>query len=149
MWEDKPGAVGGPCTFMWSLRRNEVGLKQSRTKTTGPRSQGWTWSKLVPKPVAPKIFQIWGNKFPFLFNVVLSSSLGSKESSCNSGGPSSIPGSWRSPGEGTGYPLQDSWAPCGSDTKESTSCLTFATPWTVVCQAPLSMEFSRQEYWSG
>ena len=24
-----------------------------------------------------------------------------------------------------------------------------ATPWTVVCQAPLSMEFSRQEYWSG
>ena len=28
------------------------------------------------------------------------------------------------------------------------SCLTL-TPWTVVCQAPLSMEFSRQEYWSG
>ena len=25
----------------------------------------------------------------------------------------------------------------------------FATPWTVACQAPLSMEFSRQEYWSG
>ena len=25
----------------------------------------------------------------------------------------------------------------------------FATPWTVVYQAPLSMEFSRQEYWSG
>ena len=25
----------------------------------------------------------------------------------------------------------------------------FVTPWTVVCQAPLSMEFSRQEYWSG
>ena len=23
------------------------------------------------------------------------------------------------------------------------------TPWTVVCQALLSMEFSRQEYWSG
>ena len=23
------------------------------------------------------------------------------------------------------------------------------TPWTVVCQAPLSMKFSRQEYWSG
>ena len=22
-------------------------------------------------------------------------------------------------------------------------------PWTVACQAPLSMEFSRQEYWSG
>ena len=25
----------------------------------------------------------------------------------------------------------------------------FATPWTVACQAPLSMEFSRLEYWSG
>ena len=25
----------------------------------------------------------------------------------------------------------------------------FATPWTVACQAPLSMVFSRQEYWSG
>ena len=25
----------------------------------------------------------------------------------------------------------------------------FETPWTVACQAPLSMEFSKQEYWSG
>ena len=24
-----------------------------------------------------------------------------------------------------------------------------AVPWTVACQASLSMEFSRQEYWSG
>ena len=29
------------------------------------------------------------------------------------------------------------------------SCLTLATPWTVACQAPLYMGFSRQEYWSG
>ena len=30
------------------------------------------------------------------------------------------------------------------------SCVwLFETPWIVVCQAPLSMEFSRQEYWSG
>ena len=26
---------------------------------------------------------------------------------------------------------------------------TFVTPWTVAHQTPLSMEFSRQEYWSG
>ena len=26
---------------------------------------------------------------------------------------------------------------------------SFATPWTAACQAPLSMEFSRQESWSG
>ena len=25
----------------------------------------------------------------------------------------------------------------------------FLTPWTVICQAPLSMRFSRQEYWNG
>ena len=30
------------------------------------------------------------------------------------------------------------------------SCVRlFATPWTVACQAPLSMGFSKQEYWSG
>ena len=28
-------------------------------------------------------------------------------------------------------------------------CLTLVTPWTVARQAPLSMGFSRQEYWSG
>ena len=33
-----------------------------------------------------------------------------KESACNAGDPSSIPGSGRSPGEGFGYPLQYSWA---------------------------------------
>ena len=27
--------------------------------------------------------------------------------------------------------------------------LTLATPWTVACQALLSTEFSRQQYWSG
>ena len=32
---------------------------------------------------------------------------------------------------------------------QSLSCVRLlAAPWTVVCQAPLSMEFSRQEYWS-
>ena len=29
------------------------------------------------------------------------------------------------------------------------SCPTLWTPWTVAHQAPLSMEFSRQDYWSG
>ena len=27
-------------------------------------------------------------------------------------------------------------------------CLTLVTPWIVACQAPLSMGFPRQEYWS-
>ena len=29
------------------------------------------------------------------------------------------------------------------------SCPTLCNPWAVVCQAHLSMEFSKQEYWSG
>ena len=34
-----------------------------------------------------------------------------KESTCNAGDPSSIPGSERSAGEGIGYPLQYPWVP--------------------------------------
>ena len=42
---------------------------------------------------------------------------------------------------------------CKEPESESVKSLSplwlFATPWTVAHQAPLSMEFSRQEYWSG
>ena len=48
------------------------------------------------------------------------------------------------------------WAPCAIQQVPTLSvslatklCPTLVTPWTVVCQAPLSMGFSRQEYWSG
>ena len=41
-----------------------------------------------------------------------------KESTCNAGHPSSIPGSGRSPGAGIGYPLQYFWASLVSDSKE-------------------------------
>ena len=37
----------------------------------------------------------------------------------------------------------------GGDGLVTKLCLTLATPWTVACQGPLSMGFSRQEYWSG
>ena len=39
-----------------------------------------------------------------------SGSSAGKEFACNAGDPSLIPGSGRSPGVGTGYPLQYSWA---------------------------------------
>ena len=39
-----------------------------------------------------------------------SGSSAGKESACNAGDPGSIPGLGRSPGEGTGYPLQYPWA---------------------------------------
>ena len=36
-----------------------------------------------------------------------------------------------------------------SESEVAQSCPIFVTPWTVAYQAPLSMGFSRQEYWSG
>ena len=36
-----------------------------------------------------------------------------------------------------------------SEVKSLSRVRLFATPWTVAHQAPLSMGFSRQEYWSG
>ena len=48
--------------------------------------------------------------------------------------------------------LLQGWSPC-KDTKRACSVASVvsdsATPWTVAHQAPLSMGFSRQEYWSG
>ena len=37
----------------------------------------------------------------------------------------------------------------GKKVKSLSRVQFFATPWTVAYQAPQSMEFSRQEYWSG
>ena len=49
------------------------------------------------------------------------------------------------PAELTGKPKMTCVCVCES----LSSVRLFATPWTVAHQAPLSMGFSRQEYWSG
>ena len=36
-----------------------------------------------------------------------------------------------------------------SESEVAQSCPLFVTPWTVAYQAPPSVGFSRQEYWSG
>ena len=36
-----------------------------------------------------------------------------------------------------------------SESEVAQSCPTLGTPWTAAYQAPLSVGFSRQEYWSG
>ena len=38
---------------------------------------------------------------------------------------------------------------CGGSAQLLSRVPVFVTPWTVAHQAPLSMRFSRQEYWSG
>ena len=42
-------------------------------------------------------------------HIVFPGSSASKESACNTGDPGLIPGSWRFPWEGVGFPLQYSW----------------------------------------
>ena len=93
------------------------------------------------------------------------------------GDPGLIPGSGRSPGEGNGNPLQYYclenpmdrgawWATVHGVAKSQTQlsdftltfcwnyieihvCVPSLTLWTVARQVPLSMGFSRQEYWCG
>ena len=63
--------------------------------------------------------------------------------------PTRLPSPWDSPGKNTGvgchFLLQ-----CIKVKVKSLSCVRLlATPWTAAHQAPPSMVFSRQEYWSG
>ena len=58
---------------------------------------------------------------------------------------------WDSPGKNTGvgchFLLQ--CMKVKSESEVAQSCPTLATPWTAAYQAPPSMGFSRQKYWSG
>ena len=45
--------------------------------------------------------------------------------------------------------IVDSWVLFIVVVQSLTRVLLFVTPWTATCQAPLSMGFPRQEYWSG
>ena len=65
--------------------------------------------------------------------------------------PTRLPCPWDSPGKNTGvgchFLLQ--CMKVKSESEVAQSCPTLATPWTAAYQAPPSMGFSRQEYWSG
>ena len=62
-----------------------------------------------------------------------------------------LPCPWDSPGKNTGvgchFLLQ--CMKVKSEHEVAQSCPTLATPWTAAYQAPPSMGFSRQKYWSG
>ena len=65
--------------------------------------------------------------------------------------PTRLPRPWDSPGKNTGvgchFLLQ--CMKVKSESEVAQSCPTLATSWTAAPQAPLSMGFSTQEYWSG
>ena len=48
-----------------------------------------------------------------------------------------------------GYAIASYWLSGVGGGLVAKSCPTLGILWTVACQAPLSMGFSRQEYWSG
>ena len=64
--------------------------------------------------------------------------------------PTRLPRPWDPPGKNTGvgchFLLQ--CMKVKSESEVAQSCPTLATPWTAAHQAPQSMGFSRQEYWS-
>ena len=60
-----------------------------------------------------------------------------KESTCNAGDPGLIPGSGRSPGEGTGYPLQDSWASLVAQLVKNPPAMQETWVWPVGQEDPL------------
>ena len=57
---------------------------------------------------------------------------------------------WDSPGKntGVGYHFLLQCMKVKSESEVAQLCQTLATPWTAAYQAPPSMGFSRQEYWS-
>ena len=65
--------------------------------------------------------------------------------------PTRLPSPWDSPGKNTGvgchFLLQCMKVKSESEVAQSVRLL--ASPWTAAYQAPPSMGFSRQEYWSG
>jgi len=52
-------------------------------------------------------------------------------------------------GDGEGQGSLACCSPCACVLSSFSRVRLFVTPWTVGCQAPLSMGFSRQEYWGG
>ena len=65
--------------------------------------------------------------------------------------PTRLPCPWDSPGKNTrvGCHFLLQCVKVKSESEVAQSCPTLATPWSAAYQAPPSMGFSRQKYWSG
>ena len=65
--------------------------------------------------------------------------------------PTRLPRPWDSPGKNTGVGchLLLQCMKVKSESEVAQLCPTLSNPWTAAHQAPLSIGFSRQEYWSG
>ena len=87
--------------FWKSLRRIDIS------------SSWYVWLNSPVKPFWTIVFSFgdyYYYYYKFCFLLGFPGSSDGKDSTCNAGDPSSMPGSGRSPGEGIGFPLQYSWA---------------------------------------
>ena len=82
-----------------------------------------------------KVF--WAFAVVWLSLVSFSDSSVGKESTCNAGDPSSIPGSGRSPGEGIGYPFQYSWASLVAQMVKNLPAMRETWVWSLGWEDPL------------
>ena len=78
------------------------------------RLQQWGKQQYLWRAGTGAMMSSGNQKCPIIWNVFIifgfTGSSAGKESACNTGDPSLIPGSRRTAEEGTGYPLQYSWA---------------------------------------
>ena len=108
---------------------------------------------VLPKILLINIFVRWSVKIMLLKNPAAAKSLQSCPTLCNpiDGSPlgSPVPGILQARTlEWVAISFSSAWK--WKVNGKSLSCVRLlATPWTAVYQAPLPMEFSRQEYWSG
>ena len=65
-----------------------------------------------------------------------------KESACNAGVSGSIPGSGSSPGEGIGYPLQNSWASLVAQMVKNPPAMWKIWVWNLGWEDPLEMSMA-------
>ena len=79
------------------------------------------------------------SKFPLYVTPVLLGFPGGSDSksACNAGDLGLIPGSGRSPGEGTGYPLQYSWASLVAQTVKNLPAMQEIWVWSLCWEDPL------------
>ena len=105
--------LGGECNLLsWFLGYYvsvRISVQEGTLIDTSRAQKERNEGKIGTRMSALEQYLLW-NFLRIILHAGSSDSSAGKESACNAGDPGSIPGSGRSPGEGTGYPLQYSGA---------------------------------------
>ena len=114
----------------WKIELTRLGQQPFVGEDAGTMNDGEPLLRLnKSEGVWQRMHYIWGKVF--------SDSSAGKESACNAGDPSLIPGLGRSPGEGIGYPLQCSWAFLVAQTVKNPPAMGETWVWSLGWKDPL------------